>query len=55
VAFPLVVAGVAASLEDGLRNPLLIWLLALPLFWQFLYAQRHSELLRMGKVAPAGT
>jgi len=53
VAFPLVVAAVAASLEDGLRNPLLIWLLALPLFWQFLYAQRHSELLRVGAIAPS--
>jgi low temperature requirement protein LtrA len=51
VAFPLVVAGVAALLEDGLGNPLLIWLLALPLLWQFLYAQRHSELLRLGKIA----
>jgi low temperature requirement protein LtrA len=53
VLFPLVVAAVAASLEDGLRNPLLIWLLALPLFWQFLYAQRHSELLRVGAIAPS--
>jgi len=52
-AFPLVVAAVAASLEDGLRSPLLIWLLALPLFWQFLYAQRHSELLRVGRLAPS--
>jgi low temperature requirement protein LtrA len=53
VVFPLLVAGVATVLEDGLRNPLLIWLLALPLLWQFLYAQRHSELLGLGRLGPA--
>jgi low temperature requirement protein LtrA len=52
VAFPLVVAAIGSVLDDGLRNPLLIWLLALPLLWQFLYAQRHSELLRIGAMAP---
>jgi low temperature requirement protein LtrA len=50
VAFPLALAGVAASREDGLGNALLIWLLALPVGWQFLYAQRHSALLRLGKL-----
>src|SRR5262245_52964405 len=34
VAFPLVVAAVASSLEDSLRSPLLIWLLAVPVVWQ---------------------
>lgn len=53
VVFPLLVAGVAASLEDGMPNQWLIWLLALPVAWQFLYAQRHSALLRLGRV-PVG-
>ncbi|HEY7044440.1 MAG TPA: low temperature requirement protein A [Nocardioidaceae bacterium] len=53
VIFPLVVAVVAAGFEDGLGNPLLIWLLALPVGWQFLYAQRHSALLRLGKLSPS--
>lgn len=51
VAFPLVLAAVASGLEDGVADALLIWLLALPLGWQFLYAQRHSELLRLGKLS----
>jgi len=50
VVFPLLVAAVAASLEDGMPNQWLIWLLAVPVGWQFLYAQRHSELLRLGKI-----
>jgi low temperature requirement protein LtrA len=50
VVFPMLVAAVAASLEEGLPNQWLIWLLALPVAWQFLYAQRHSELLRLGKL-----
>jgi low temperature requirement protein LtrA len=51
VVFPLVVAAVDASLDDGLRDPWLIWLLAAPVAWQFAYAQRHSELLRIGTLA----
>jgi low temperature requirement protein LtrA len=51
VAFPLLLAAVASGLEDGVADALLIWLLALPLGWQFLYAQRHSELLRLGKLS----
>jgi low temperature requirement protein LtrA len=53
VAFPLVVAAVATSVEDGVGNPLLLWLLALPVGWQFLYAQRHSALLSVGKLSPS--
>jgi low temperature requirement protein LtrA len=53
VAFPLVLAAIATSLENGLGNPLLIWLLALPVGWQFIYAQRHSALLRPGHLNPA--
>jgi len=51
--FPLLVAAIDSSLEDGLGDPLLIWLLALPVGWQFLYAQRHSALLRLGKLTPS--
>jgi len=50
VVFPLVVASIAATLDDGMPNQLLIWLLAVPVGWQFLYAQRHSALLRLGKI-----
>jgi hypothetical protein len=50
IAFPFVVGAVSASMADGLPNPLLIWLLALPVFWQFVYAQRHSALLSLGKL-----
>ncbi len=53
VVFPLLVAAVAASLEDGIGDPVLIWLLALPVGWRFLYAQRHSELLRIGRLPAA--
>lgn len=53
VLFPLLVAEVAAALEDGLPNQWLIWLLAVPVAWQFLYAQRHSELLKLGKIRPS--
>jgi low temperature requirement protein LtrA len=49
VAFPLVLAALDTAYDDGLRNQLLVWLLALPVFWQFLYAQRHSALLALGK------
>jgi hypothetical protein len=31
----------------------LIWLLAVPVGWQFLYAQRHSALLSLGKIQPS--
>jgi low temperature requirement protein LtrA len=48
--FPLLVAVLASSLSDGLGDPVLIWLLAAPVGWQFLYAQRHSELLRIGSL-----
>jgi hypothetical protein len=50
VVFPLLVAAVSASLADGMPNQWLIWLLAIPVAWQFLYAQRHSELLRLGLI-----
>jgi low temperature requirement protein LtrA len=53
VVFPLLLAGVAAALDGDLSNQLLIWLLAVPVGWQFLYAQRHSELLSLGKI-PTG-
>jgi low temperature requirement protein LtrA len=53
VLFPLVVAAVATTLDEGLPSQLLIWLLALSVGWQFVYAQRHSELLRLGKLAPS--
>jgi low temperature requirement protein LtrA len=50
VVFPLLVAVLASSLTGGLGDPVLIWLLAAPVGWQFLYAQRHSELLRIGSL-----
>jgi len=50
VVFPLIVAQIAASLDHGMPNQWLIWLLAAPVGWQFLYAQRHSALLRLGKL-----
>jgi low temperature requirement protein LtrA len=49
VAFPLVLAGLDSVYHDGLRDQLLIWLLAVPVFWQFLYAQRHSTLLTLAR------
>ncbi|HEX4686268.1 MAG TPA: low temperature requirement protein A [Nocardioides sp.] len=51
MVFPLLVAAVAASLEDGMPNQWLIWLLAVPVGWQFAYAQRHSALLSIGRLA----
>lgn len=54
VAFPLALAGIATAREGGLGDPLLIWLLAAPVGWQFLYAQRHSALLGMGKLLEPG-
>jgi low temperature requirement protein LtrA len=51
VVFPLLVAALAAAHDGGLADPLLIWLLAAPVGWQFLYAQRHSALLRIGKLS----
>jgi low temperature requirement protein LtrA len=48
IAYPLVLAAVATGLPEGLPVPLLIWLLALPAGWQFLYAQRHSALTEHG-------
>src|SRR5262245_19477628 len=53
VLFPLVLAAVASILDDGIGNALLVWLLVLPLGWQFLYAQRHSALLGLGKLSPS--
>jgi hypothetical protein len=53
VFFPLIVAEIAASFDGGMPSQWLIWLLAAPVAWQFLYAQRHSALLRLGKI-PAG-
>lgn len=55
IIFPVVVASIWSSVDDGLANPLLIWLLALPVGWQFLYAQRHSALLSLGKIPSPGT
>ena len=49
MAFPLVLAALDTAYDDGLRNQLLVWLLAIPVFWQFLYAQRHSALLSLGQ------
>jgi low temperature requirement protein LtrA len=51
VVFPLLVAALAAARDGGLGDPLLIWLLAAPVGWQFLYAQRHSALLRIGRLS----
>jgi hypothetical protein len=48
MAFPLVLAAVDTAYDDGLRNQLLVWLLTVPVLWQFLYAQRHSALLKLG-------
>ena len=53
VVFPLALAAVASSLDDGIGNAPLIWLLALPVGWQLLYAQRHSALLSLGKLSPS--
>jgi low temperature requirement protein LtrA len=53
VVFPLVLAAVTTSLDHGLSDAVLIWLLALPVGWQFLYAQRTSALLSLGKLQPS--
>jgi low temperature requirement protein LtrA len=49
IAFPLVLAAVDTAYDDGLRNQVLVWLLIVPVLWQFLYAQRHSALLSLGR------
>jgi low temperature requirement protein LtrA len=48
-AFPLLLAAVDTAYDDPVRNQLLVWLLALPVVWQFGYAQRHSALLYLGR------
>ena len=47
VVFPLLLGVVGSLWTIGARPQLLVWLLALPVLWQFLYAQRSDALLAL--------
>jgi low temperature requirement protein LtrA len=47
VAFPVLVGLVGSVWSLGSRPQLLVWLLTLPVLWQFLYAQRTDALLSL--------
>jgi low temperature requirement protein LtrA len=47
VAFPLLLGVVGSVWTVGGRPQLLVWLLTLPVLWQFLYAQRTDALLSL--------
>ncbi len=49
VAFPLLLGVVGSVGTIGHRPQLLVWLLTLPVLWQFLYAQRRDALLTLRK------
>jgi low temperature requirement protein LtrA len=55
VAFPLVVGVIGSAWTIGRGPQLLVWLLALPVLWQFLYAQRSDALLSLRKREPGTT
>ncbi len=55
VAFPLVLGVIGSAWTIGQRPQLLVWLLALPVLWQFLYAQRSDALLSLRKREPGTT
>ncbi len=52
VGFPLVLGVVGSVWTIGRGPQLLVWLLALPVLWQFLYAQRSDALLSLRKREP---
>jgi low temperature requirement protein LtrA len=47
VAFPLLLGVIGSVWSVGHRPQLLVWLLTLPVLWQFLYAQRSDALLTL--------
>jgi low temperature requirement protein LtrA len=47
VAFPLLLGVIGSVWSVGHRPQLLVWLLTLPMLWQFLYAQRSDALLTL--------
>ncbi len=55
VAFPVLLGVVGSVWTIGQRPQLLVWLLALPVLWQFLYAQRSDALLSLRKREPGTT
>jgi len=55
VGFPLVLGVVGSVWTIGRGPQLLVWLLALPVLWQFLYAQRSDALLSLRKREPGTT
>ncbi len=55
VAFPLVLGVIGSARTIGQGPQLLVWLLALPVLWQFLYAQRSDALLSLRNREPGTT
>ena len=55
VAFPLALGVIGSAWTIGQGPQLLVWLLALPVLWQFLYAQRSDALLSLRKREPGTT
>jgi hypothetical protein len=55
VAFPLLLGVIGSAWTIGQGPQLLVWLLALPVLWQFLYAQRSDALLSLRKREPSTT
>ena len=47
IAFPLLLGVVGSVWSVGHRPQLLVWLLTLPVLWQFSYAQRSDALLAL--------
>ena len=52
IGFALLLGVVGSVWTIGNRPQLLVWLLALPVLWQFLYAQRSDALLALRKREP---
>ena len=52
VAFPLLLGVIGSVWTIGHRPQVLVWLLTLPVLWQFLYAQRSDALLTLRKQEP---
>jgi low temperature requirement protein LtrA len=52
IAFPLLLGVIGSVWTIGQGPQLLVWLLALPVLWQFLYAQRSDALLSLRKREP---
>ncbi len=55
IAFPLALGVIGSAWTIGQGPQLLVWLLALPVLWQFLYAQRSDALLSLRKREPGTT